>query len=85
MNFHGKELKVVNAGFVMFVAQSTAMAIRHSSKVVTSFFIWYNDQDNVFIISTLDEQFSIYVFVAVVTITAGNLLTTLSSLFFDTS
>ena len=82
MHFPGKRLKVVNAGFVMFIVQSTAMAIRHVSMVIASFFIWYNDRDNVFLISTLEEQFSIYIFITIVTMTASNFLTSLSSLFF---
>ena len=74
MNFVGKQIRVFNAGTIMYIIQSSSITIRHSFMVFTSVFIWYNDKDNIFLTSTLQEQFLIYRVVSVVSILLANLL-----------
>ena len=78
MNFEGKKLRVINVGTVVYFIQAVAMAIRHTSMVVTSFYIWYHDQDNIFLTATLEEQFAGYMLVSVVTFTLSNILITVA-------
>ena len=74
MNFAGKQIKVFNNGTIMYIIQSCLITLRHSFMISTSVFIWFNDRDNIFLTSTLEEQFIIYEVASVVSILLGNLL-----------
>ena len=74
LNFHGRVLKVVNVGTLTFIVQSVSMTVRHLLVVISSFYIWYNDRNNIFLTSTLGEQFSVNLLNSAVTITVSNFL-----------
>ena len=82
MNVVGKQLKIMNRGTMMFITQSVLMTARHSLMIVSSFYIWYHDRNNVFLTSTLAEQFSINLLNSVITICVANILAVLLSKFF---
>ena len=81
MNFHGKRLSIFNLGTFIFAVQSVTTKIRHSFMIFTSVYIWFHDRANIFLSSTLHEQFSIYVLVAAISITVSNLMVTLAFVF----
>ena len=74
MNVQGKQLKLLNIGTIIFIVQSASMTIRHSLMIASTFYIWYNDRINVFLRSTLDEQFSVNLLTTAVTISVSNIL-----------
>ena len=78
MHFKGKKIRIWNKGTLMFVIQSLSMCFRHLSALCIAFYIWYHDKDNIFLTSTLEEQFVAYILISAVSIYGSNLLLTIS-------
>ena len=74
MNFAEKGIRIFNPGTKMFIIQSIGLAIRHVSMIFTSIYIWFHDNDNIFLKSTLEEQFHLYIVISVLSISMINLL-----------
>ena len=62
MNVTGKSINIWNKGTISYLLYSMVLVIRHTLIITLTAYIWYHDNDNVFLISTTREVFFIYTF-----------------------